>query len=137
MGKGGLNSIMYQNVPTPRTFELLAFVCGTLFGRIKLNQLYSPKQSSTYKSAILADLQRSQVAEFAISQWYSTAVDLPVCTRLLNLVPVATQVRYGIHTVWCTVRVYTVCTPQVWCTCRYCYKVTSAYRLIPIYIQNF
>ena len=37
MGKGGLNSIMYQNVPTPRTFELLAFVCGTLFGRIKLN----------------------------------------------------------------------------------------------------
>ena len=47
---------MYQNVPTPRTFELLAFVCGTLCGRIKLNKIYSPKQSSTYKSAILADL---------------------------------------------------------------------------------
>jgi hypothetical protein len=56
MGKGGLNPIMYQNVPTPRTFEMLAFVCGTLFGGITLNLLYSPKQSSTYKSAILADL---------------------------------------------------------------------------------
>ena len=26
------------------------FVCGTLFGGIKLIELYSPKQSSTYKS---------------------------------------------------------------------------------------
>ena len=31
------------------------FVCGTLFGRIKLIKLYPPKQSSTYKSAILAE----------------------------------------------------------------------------------
>jgi hypothetical protein len=32
------------------------FVCGTLFGRINLDYLHPPKQSSTYKSAILADL---------------------------------------------------------------------------------
>ena len=32
------------------------FVCGTLFRRIKLNQIYLPKQSCTYKSAILAEL---------------------------------------------------------------------------------
>ena len=36
-----------------------------------LNELYSPKKSSTYRSAILPDLQRSQVAEFALAQWYS------------------------------------------------------------------
>ena len=31
------------------------FVCGNLFGRIKLIEVYPPKQSSTYKSAILAE----------------------------------------------------------------------------------
>jgi hypothetical protein len=46
-------------------------VCGTLFTRIKLNQVYLRKQRSTYKSAILADIYRTQVAEFAIVQWHS------------------------------------------------------------------
>ena len=31
------------------------FVCGSLFGGIKLIELYSPEQTSTYKSAILAE----------------------------------------------------------------------------------
>jgi hypothetical protein len=31
------------------------FVCGTLFGGIKLIKIYPPKQSSTYKSEILAE----------------------------------------------------------------------------------
>ena len=47
------------------------FVCGSLFPGIKLNELYSRKQTSTYKSAILADIQRTEVAEFALAQWYS------------------------------------------------------------------
>ena len=37
-------------------FNHQPFVCGTLFPGIKLNLLYSWKQSSTYKSAILADI---------------------------------------------------------------------------------
>ena len=43
------------------------FVCGSLFPGIKLNQLYRRKQTSKYKSAILAQIQRIQVVEFAIT----------------------------------------------------------------------
>ena len=48
-------------LPPMRDFASLCFlnrhtfVCGSLFGGIKLNELYSPKQTSTYKSAILAE----------------------------------------------------------------------------------
>jgi hypothetical protein len=34
------------------------FVCGTLFRRIRKIEVYQPKQSGTYKSAILADIIR-------------------------------------------------------------------------------
>ena len=34
------------------------FVCGTLFRRIRKIEVYPPKQSGTYKSAILADIIR-------------------------------------------------------------------------------
>jgi hypothetical protein len=32
------------------------FVCGTLFRVIKLIQIYPPKQSSTYKNVMLAEI---------------------------------------------------------------------------------
>ena len=76
-----LNLCRYLNpeLPPMRGFASLyflirhPFVCGILFPGINLNYPYSWKQSSTYKSAILADTQRSKVSEFAILQWYSTS----------------------------------------------------------------
>jgi hypothetical protein len=45
------------------------FVCGTLFGGIKLNEFHSPEKSSNYKSAILADYyEGSKVAQFGNAQ---------------------------------------------------------------------
>jgi hypothetical protein len=35
------------------------------------NELYPPRQSSTYKSAILAEYWRSEVAKFTLAQWRS------------------------------------------------------------------
>ena len=53
------------------------FVCGTLFLEIKLNYLHPRKQSSTYKSAILADIyiekQITQIRSFTMVQ-YTAAV---------------------------------------------------------------
>ena len=42
------------------------FLCGTLFPGIKLNSLYHTKQSCTYKSAILAEIQIYKFAELDV-----------------------------------------------------------------------
>jgi hypothetical protein len=46
-----------SSVPVNSTVlcKYCTFVCGSLFGRIKLNYLYQPEQTSTYKGAILAE----------------------------------------------------------------------------------
>ena len=82
-----------------RDFESLyflirhTFVCATLFRGIKL---YPTKQSSTYKSAILVDIQRSKFAESdvyngTVNAYEYTAV--PVVNIVLNLVHTAVPVR--------------------------------------------
>ena len=44
------------------------------FRWINQKWLHPPKQSCTYKIAILAEIQSSQIAQFELLQWYSTRI---------------------------------------------------------------
>ena len=69
-----LNLCRHLNPELPRVRDLRflyflirhIFVCGTLFPGIKLNSLYHTKQSCTYKSAILAEIQIYKFAELDV-----------------------------------------------------------------------
>ncbi len=66
------------------------FECGTLFGGIKLIELYPTKVPHTKVQYLPIYREAKSRNLLSHNGTYSTAVDLPVCTRLLNLVPVAT-----------------------------------------------
>ena len=70
-----------------------AFVCGTLFPGIKLNLLYPSQQSSTYKSAILAEIQILKVAELYSLNGTVNVYEYTVELNLVTFPRVATLTR--------------------------------------------